>query len=66
MKAARESKKKLDYTCKKLGLDEKHIDLALSNRGYIFIQVYFYFLFSFSFLASFLHFEIYGRLICLS
>ena len=31
VKAARESKKKLDYTCKKLGLDEKHIDLANST-----------------------------------
>lgn len=62
VKAARESKKKLDYTCKKLGLDKKHIDLALSNRGYIFIQSFFFF----PFLASFLHFEIYGRLVCLS
>lgn len=45
VKAAGESKKILDYIFRKLGLDEKYVDLASANRAQVFIQSLFFFLF---------------------
>lgn len=52
VKAAGESKKILDYIFRKLGLDEKYVDLASANRAQVFIQGLFFFLFFSCFFAS--------------